>query len=273
MIGGMGWTSTAELAFSRPRRGIGTSPTPWSRPSDRRFKTRFAEGRRLKNTVQRRSMSTSPWCSSTSDGWPRPRACMSAGPWRRSGATGHLHRHGEAHDERAARETLRARIACDGRRALTASPSRRAASRRSLALVQDHPRFRDVKFGIIVSSLRAAAAVSAQNRAAQPASGLHRRGRPLCRRPSRFRHGLGAVMISRRHRQRDFTSISSREGLSIPVIRRRYLPPVPMPWNFSASAPRRCRWRHASPWPGECWSAGAGSRNISNPSRRTSRST
>ena len=93
----------------------------------------------------------------------------------------------------APRETLRMRLSAAldaGIDGITLSAGLHLGS---FALIEDHPRFRDAKLGIIVSSPRALAAVPAQERQAQPPAGLHRRGRPACRRPPRLRHGLGAV--------------------------------------------------------------------------------
>ena len=93
----------------------------------------------------------------------------------------------------APRETLRVRLnaALDaGIDGITLSAGLHLGS---FALIEDHPRFRDAKLGIIVSSSARAAAVPAQERPPATPARLRRGGRPARRRPPRLRHGLGEV--------------------------------------------------------------------------------
>jgi nitronate monooxygenase len=88
--------------------------------------------------------------------WPRPRAELCVEHHGRQARRGHdLHQlHGKADHERAA-ETLRVRLASALDAGIDGITLAAGLHLGSFALIEDHPRFRDAKLGIIVSSLRA----------------------------------------------------------------------------------------------------------------------
>jgi nitronate monooxygenase len=100
--------------------------------------------------------------------------------------------------------------------ASTASRWPPACTSGSFALIEDHPRFRDAKLGIIVSSLRALQLFLKKNSRTEPPARLRRRRRPAGRRPPGLWHGLGAVRPGH-HRGRGH-GLPQAEKLDIPVI-------------------------------------------------------
>ena len=141
-------------------------------------------------------MPTSPTCSSIWAIWPKRPRCTSARTMEAKRGDGMIFINCMEKLTMNAPEGNAAR-------ALDARPGRRHRRHHpgaglhlgSFALIEDHPRFRDAKLGIIVSSLRALQLFLRKNARAQPSARLRRRRRPAGRRPPGFRHGLGASTI------------------------------------------------------------------------------
>jgi nitronate monooxygenase len=189
MVGGMGVDiSTAELALEVARLGgVGhISDAMISTVSDRRFKTKFVK---TKLKLYKRNVANTDKSSVQFDLGEIAEATKM-----------HVSRTMEAKrgdgmifincmeklTMNAPKETLRMRLtsAMDaGIDGITLSAGLHLGS---LALVQDHPRFRDVHFGIIVSSLRAL------HLFLRKTARLDRLP-DYIRRPFGFRHGLGEV--------------------------------------------------------------------------------
>jgi nitronate monooxygenase len=200
VIGGMGVDiSTADLALEAARLGgIGhISDAMVNTVTDRRFNTKFVKDK-LKQYKFNVANPTSRWSSSTSASLPRRRACTSAAPWSQARRRPDLRQlHGKADHERAA-ETLRVRLEAALDAASTASPWRPACTWVRFALIEDHPRFRDAKLGIIVSSLRALQLFLQENARTNRLPDYIVVEGTAGRRASRFRHGLGASTTWRR---------------------------------------------------------------------------
>lgn len=158
MTGGMGVDiSTAELALAAARQGaighISDAMAPFI--SDRKFGTRYQNNKQKKFKIFANSMDKSQvkwdYDSVYQANLAHCRATMEA----KQGSGGVFINVMEKLNMGAPTETLKARLAgamdggIDG---ITLSAGLHTGS---LKLVEDHPRFRDVKFGIIVSSARA----------------------------------------------------------------------------------------------------------------------
>ena len=110
----------------------------------------------------------------------------------------------------APKETLRVRLASAldaGIDGITLSAGLHLGS---FALIADHPRFRDAKLGIIVSSLRALQLFLRKNARLGRAARLHRRRGAAGRRAPRFRHRRLGAIRSAHHRHRDPAVSESR---------------------------------------------------------------
>ena len=142
----------------------------------------------------------------------------------------------------------------------------------SFELIKDHPRFRDAKLGIIVSSVRALQLflrkVSRLDRLPDyvivegPLAGGH----------LGFGIGLGRVRPAHHHGRDPCLHARRRTGHSADRGRRR-LHRHAMRSASWKKAPAACRWRPASPSPTNAACRTTSSRNTSAPARKTSSST
>ncbi len=158
MIGGMGVDiSTAELALVAARLGgighISDAMVPTI--SDRRFKTRFVKEKLKKYKFNVANVDKSVVQFDLGRLAEATRLHVSRTMEAKQGDGLIFINCMEKLTMNAPRETLRARIAAAMDAGIDGITLSAGLHLGSLALVQDHPRFRDVKFGIIVSSLRA----------------------------------------------------------------------------------------------------------------------
>jgi nitronate monooxygenase len=158
MIGGMGVDiSTAELALVAARLGgighISDAMVPTI--SDRRFKTRFVKEKLKKYKFNVANVDKSVVQFDLGRLAEATRLHVGRTMEAKRGDGLIFINCMEKLTMNAPRETLRARIAAAMDAGIDGITLSAGLHLGSLALVQDHPRFRDVKFGIIVSSLRA----------------------------------------------------------------------------------------------------------------------
>ncbi len=200
VIGGMGVDiSTAELALEAARLGgIGhISDAMVQTVSDTRFDTKFVSARSSSSTrhnVASSDKSSVQFCLATLEEATRNHVGRTMEAKRGDGMI--FINCMEKLTMGAPRDTLRMRLtaALDaGIDGITLSAGLHLGS---FALIEDHPRFRDAKLGIIVSSPRALAMFLRKNARLQAPAGLHRGRRAARRRPPRLRPGLGASMTS-----------------------------------------------------------------------------
>ncbi|OGI40099.1 MAG: 2-nitropropane dioxygenase [Candidatus Muproteobacteria bacterium RBG_16_62_13] len=158
MIGGMGVDiSTAELALVAARLGgighISDAMVPTI--SDRRFKTRFVKEKLKKYKFNVANVDKSVVQFDLGRLAEATRLHVGRTMEAKQGDGLIFINCMEKLTMNAPRETLRARITAAMDAGIDGITLSAGLHLGSLALVQDHPRFRDVKFGIIVSSLRA----------------------------------------------------------------------------------------------------------------------
>jgi nitronate monooxygenase len=166
MIGGMGVDiSTADLALEAARLGgvghisdamVRPSPTAATRPSFVKDKLKL-----YKYNVA--NLATSRWSSSISANWPKPPACTSTHTMEAKQGSGMVFINCmEKLTMNAPKETLKVRLNAALDAGIDGITLAAGLHLGSFGLIEDHPRFRDAKLGIIVSSLRACSCSSAR---------------------------------------------------------------------------------------------------------------
>ena len=145
----------------------------------------------------------------------------------------------------APRETLRTRLAAALDAGIDGITLAAGLHLGSFALMEDHPRFRDAKLGIIVSSVRALQLFLRKIAKLESPARLRHRRRPAGRRPSRLRHGLGEIRPAHhRHRNPAWMAAEKLTFRSFPAGGIFTGSDAVASWK---AARRRCRWRRASP--------------------------
>ena len=141
----------------------------------------------------------------------------------------------------------------------------------SFALIEDHPRFRDAKLGIIVSSVRALQLFLKKNQRTNRLPDFIVVEGPLAGGHLGFgmdwaQYDLAAIVA-------EVLTYLRAEQLDIPVIPAGGIFTVPMRRNSSTRALAPCRLRHASPLLPNAACRTRSNRSISRPPRMISRST
>ncbi len=158
MVGGMGVDiSTADLALAACRLGgighLSDAMTPWV--SDRKFKTHFTKTKSGRYKFNRDNIDKTKIKFNLDELYKATAKVVSAAVERKTGDGGLFINVMEKLTMGAAADTLGTRLKAaldEGIDGITLSAGLHNGT---LKLIKDHPRFRDVKIGIIVSSVRA----------------------------------------------------------------------------------------------------------------------
>ncbi len=158
MIGGMGVDiSTADLALEAVRLGgighISDAMTPWV--SDRRMNTHFTKTKSGRYKFSRNSQDKTQVKFNLDELYQATLSVVKAAVDRKQGPGGLFINVMEKLTMGAAADTLAARLKAALDAGIDGITLSAGLHNGSLKLMKDHPRFRDVKIGIIVSSVRA----------------------------------------------------------------------------------------------------------------------